>query len=185
MNATTLVLSRSEVMGLLSLPDCIEAVEDAFRLHADGRTLGPGVLGVPAEGGGFHIKAAGLMGERSYFAAKTNANFPDNPRRAGLPTIQGTLVLADARDGRALALMDSGSVTALRTGAATAVAGRYLARPDSRPRPSSGAACRERCSSPRSPRWFRSSGPGCSTSMSIARLRSRRARSAHWSFGWK
>jgi alanine dehydrogenase len=132
MNATTLVLSRSEVMGLLSLPDCIEAVEDAFRLHADGRTLGPGVLGVPAEGGGFHIKAAGLMGERSYFAAKTNANFPDNPRRAGLPTIQGTLVLADARDGRALALMDSGSVTALRTGAATAVAGRYLARPDSR-----------------------------------------------------
>jgi alanine dehydrogenase len=129
---TTLVLSRSDVMGLLSLPDCIEAVENAFRLHADGRTLGPGVLGVPAEGGGFHIKAAGLMGERSYFAAKTNANFPDNPRRAGLPTIQGTLVLADARDGRPLALMDSGSVTALRTGAATAVAGRYLARPDSR-----------------------------------------------------
>jgi hypothetical protein len=35
--------------------------------------------------GGFHIKAAGLVGERSYFAAKTNANFPDNPRRFGLP----------------------------------------------------------------------------------------------------
>src|SRR4029453_2404895 len=109
---TTLVLSRSDVMGLLSLPDCIEAVENAFRLHADGRTLGPGVLGVPAEGGGFHIKAAGLVGERSYFAAKTNANFSENPRRWGLPTIQGMIVLADAGNGTPLAVIESGSVTA-------------------------------------------------------------------------
>jgi hypothetical protein len=42
----------------------------AFCLHADGRTLGPGVLSVPAAGGGFHIKVAGLVGERSYFAAR-------------------------------------------------------------------------------------------------------------------
>ncbi len=129
---TTLVLSRSDVFALLTLPDCIEAVEDAFRLHAAGRTLRPGVLSVRAEGGGFHIKAAGLVGERRYFAAKTNANFPDNPRRAGLPTIQGTVVLADAGNGAPLAVMDSGSVTALRTGAATAVAARHLARPDAR-----------------------------------------------------
>ena len=128
----TLVLSRRDVLELLTLPDCIEAVEQAFRLHADGRTLGPGVLGVPAAGGGFHIKAAGLMGERSYFAAKTNANFPDNGRRFGLPTIQGTVVLADATTGELLALMDSASVTALRTGAATAVAARFLARGDAR-----------------------------------------------------
>src|SRR5204862_3242611 len=98
-----------------------------------GRTLGPGVLGVPAsDGGGFHIKAAGLVGERSYFAAKTNANFPENPRRFGLPTIQGTIVLADASIGTPLAIIESGSVTALRTGAATAVAARYLARRDAR-----------------------------------------------------
>src|SRR6185503_9225110 len=98
-------------------------------LHAEGRTLGPGVLGIPAAGGGFHIKAAGLMGERSYFAAKTNANFPDNPRH-NLPTIQGTVFLADAATGEPLALMESGSVTALRTAAATAVAARFLARQD-------------------------------------------------------
>jgi alanine dehydrogenase len=126
------ILSRRDVVDLLSMRDCIAAVEQAFRLHAEGRTLGPGVLGVPAGGGGFHIKAAGLVGERSYFAAKTNANFPDNPQRSGLPTIQGTVVLADASTGTPLATMDSGSVTALRTGAATAVAARYLARPDSR-----------------------------------------------------
>jgi ornithine cyclodeaminase/alanine dehydrogenase-like protein (mu-crystallin family) len=127
-----LVLGRRDVLDLLSLPDCIEAVEAAFRAHAEGRVLGPGVLGVHAAAGGFHIKAAGLVGERSYFAAKTNGNFPDNPRRHGLPTIQGTLVLADADRGAPLAVMDSSSITALRTGAATAVAARHLARPASR-----------------------------------------------------
>jgi alanine dehydrogenase len=126
------VLSRRDVLDLLTLHDCIDAVEGAFRLHAEGRTLGPGVLGVPATGGGFHIKAAGLVGERSYFAAKTNANFPENPRRFGLPTIQGTIVLADASTGVPLAIIESGSVTALRTGAATAVAAKYLARRDAR-----------------------------------------------------
>lgn len=127
-----LILSRRDVLDVLSLPQCIEAVETAFRLHAERRSLGPGVLAVHAASGGFHIKAAGLVGARSYFAAKTNANFPDNPRRFGRPTIQGTLVLAAADHGAPLAVMDSGSITALRTGAATAVAARYLARRDAR-----------------------------------------------------
>lgn len=127
-----LILSRADVLDLLTLRHCIDAVEEAFRLHAEGRTLGPGVLGVPAGDGGFHIKAAGLIGERRYFAAKTNANFPDNPRRFGRPAIQGTIVLADATTGAPLAVMDSGSVTALRTGAATAVAAKFLARRNAR-----------------------------------------------------
>jgi ornithine cyclodeaminase/alanine dehydrogenase-like protein (mu-crystallin family) len=129
--AATLVLSRSDVLALLSLPECIEAVERTFRLHAEGRTLPPGVLGIHAAGGGFHIKTAGLLGDPAYFAAKTNGNFPANAR-AGLPTIQGTVLLADAGTGVPLAIMDSASVTALRTGAATAVAARHLARGDAR-----------------------------------------------------
>jgi alanine dehydrogenase len=131
-HASILVLSRGDVLDLLSLRDCIDAVERAFRLHAEGRTLGPGVLSVTAADGGFHIKAAGLVGERSYFAAKTNGNFPANPGRFGLPTIQGVVVLADAGTGVPLAVIESGSVTALRTGAATGVAARVLARRDAR-----------------------------------------------------
>jgi alanine dehydrogenase len=127
-----LILSRRDVVDLLSLEDCIDAVERTFRLHAEGRSFGPGALGVPAGDGSFHIKAAGLRGDRSYFAAKTNANFPDNPRRFGLPTIRGTVVLADASDGTPLAVIDSGSITTLRTGAATAVAAKLLARRDAR-----------------------------------------------------
>src|SRR5262245_57677226 len=127
-----LALSRRDVLDLLSLRDCIAAVEQAFRLHAERRPLGPGVLSVPAAVGGFHTKAAGLVGEQSYFAANTNANFPEIPRRFGLPTIRGTVVLADATNGAPLALMESGSITALRTAAATAVAAKFLARDDAR-----------------------------------------------------
>jgi ornithine cyclodeaminase/alanine dehydrogenase-like protein (mu-crystallin family) len=65
-----------------------------------------------------------------YFAAKTNANFPGNAKAHGLPTIQGAILLFDARNGCLLAIMDSAEVTALRTGATTGVAARHLARPD-------------------------------------------------------
>src|SRR5262245_52961295 len=126
----TLVLTRRDVRELLSLDDCIEAVQTAFRLHAEGRSLAPGVLGVPAREGKFHIKAAGLETSRLYFAAKTNGNFPGNPRAHGLPAIQGVIVLCDAGDGSPLAMMDSMEVTERRTAAASAVAARRLARPD-------------------------------------------------------
>jgi alanine dehydrogenase len=127
----TLLLTRKDVSELLTLKDCIEAVEQAFRLHGEGRAPAPGVLGMHAQGGGFHIKTGILPLSRNYFAAKANANFPGNPAR-GLPTIQGVILLFDADNGQVLAAMDSMEITTLRTGAATAVAAKYLARKDSR-----------------------------------------------------
>ena len=132
MDAATLLLTRREVAGLLSLEECIPLVEEAFRLHAEGKTLLPGMLGVRAREGGFHIKAAGLHLAKTYIAVKVNGNFPRNPERHGLPSIQGVIVLCDGENGTPLAIMDSIEVTILRTGAATAVAARHLARHDSR-----------------------------------------------------
>jgi len=126
----TLVLTRADVRRLLGWEECIAAVEAAFRLHAEGRSFAPGVLGVRSREGGFHVKAAGLDLGRLYFAAKTNANFPDNPVRRGLPAIQGLVVLCDGEDGRLLAVLDSMELTLRRTAAATAVAARWLARPE-------------------------------------------------------
>ena len=128
----TLLLTRGDVAELLTLDECIAAVEAGFRRQAEGGAVGPGVLGLHVPDGGFHIKAAGLKLARFYVAAKINANFPDNMARRGLPTIQGVVVLSDGLTGRPLALIDSMEITALRTGAATAVAARYLARPDAR-----------------------------------------------------
>jgi len=129
----TLILKRSEVASLLGLGECIGAVEEAFRLNEEGQSLPPGVLETLTEGGGFHIKAAGLkLAAGTYYAAKVNANFPQNMSRRGLPTVQGVVALFDGESGYPLALMDSIEITALRTGAATAVAAKYLARPDSK-----------------------------------------------------
>ena len=122
----TLLLTRSDVAELLDLDTCISAVEAAFRLHGQGDAH-TGVLGIPVPGGGFHIKAGMMRLSRPYFVAKTNANFPNNPAQHGLPTIQGVVLLADAERGTPLALLDSMEITTLRTGAATAVAAKYLA----------------------------------------------------------
>jgi alanine dehydrogenase len=128
----TLVLTSRDVAELLPMTDCIEAVEAAFRAQAAGDVLPSGVLALHAPAGGFHVKAAGLRHDRLYVAVKVNANFPGNPGTRGLPTIQGIVTLYDGEDGRPLAVMDSMEVTALRTAAATAVAARFLARPDAR-----------------------------------------------------
>ena len=130
--AGTLLLSRSDVERLLTPDECIAAVEDAFRQHALGRAPSPGILGLHADDGSFHIKAALLTLDQPYFAAKTNANFPHNGMRHGLPTIQGIVVLCEAVTGQPLAVMDSMAITALRTAGATAVAAKYLARKNCR-----------------------------------------------------
>jgi len=127
-----LFLAAADVRALLTIDECILAVEHALRLHGQGKTIPPAALGVHVPNGSFHVKAGTLSLVRDYFVAKVNANFPDNPSRHSLPTIQGLIVLCDAQDGVPLALMDSRDITALRTAAATAIAARYLARSDSR-----------------------------------------------------
>ena len=128
----TLLLRRSHVAQLLSLKDCIDAVEEIFRLQGDGKVPAPGVLGIKAPSGGLHIKAGLLRGQRSYIVAKLNTNFSGNSARFGLPTIQGTIVLYDGENGSPLALLDSVDITVKRTAAASAVAAKYLARVNSR-----------------------------------------------------
>ena len=126
------VLSRADLQALMPFADYVDAVGDAFRMYAQGRAASPPPLHIPAQDGGFHVKAATLDLERAYAAIKTNANFPLNRKRAGLPTIQGAILLFDATNGTPLALLDSMEITSQRTAAATALAARYLARPDSR-----------------------------------------------------
>jgi alanine dehydrogenase len=127
---STLLFTRSDVVALLGLTECIDAVAKAFRLHAEGKIAPPGILGMHVEGGSFHIKAAAMPGAPSYFAAKTNANFPGNPNAHGLPTIQGAIVLCDGDTGAVLAILDSIEVTLRRTAAASALAARHLANAD-------------------------------------------------------
>jgi ornithine cyclodeaminase/alanine dehydrogenase len=127
----TLILTRQDIAALMSFSDYVSAVEAAFRLYAEGHALLPGLLHIDAPDGAFHIKAARLSLPRSYVAVKINGNFARNMRQFGLPTIQGAIILCDGASGAPLAFMDSIEITTNRTGAATALAARYLARPDS------------------------------------------------------
>lgn len=123
-----LFLSRQDVRAELGLADCITAVEDVFRDHALGQVpVAPGVLGAHLNDGGFHVKTAGAGTDPCYFAAKINANFPLNPARHHLPTIQGLIALFDGVRGIPLAVMDSIEITVLRTAAASAIAAKHLA----------------------------------------------------------
>ena len=129
--APALLLDRSTVAQLLTLDECLRAVESAFGAHESGKCLRPQLLHVDADGGEFHIKVGGLAGTHSYFACKVNGGFFQNRARLGLPNIVGLILLCDGSTGAPLAVMESGLVTRLRTGAATAIAAKYLARSDS------------------------------------------------------
>ena len=120
----TRLLTRNDVAAVLSPADCLQAVEEAFRNYSEGRAAAPQSLGFHAASGTFHIKAA--LAE--VLATKINANFPENPSRHRLPTIQGVIVVMDIERGTTVAILDSTLITALRTAAATAMAAKYLAR---------------------------------------------------------
>ncbi len=127
-----LLLDTAELRAVLTPEVCLKALEDAYRrLHAAPTDKGRSVA-FEAGQGKFHVKAGLYPGTHDYFAAKVNANFPDNPGAFGLPTIQGLIVLCDGNNGRPLAILQSAELTGRRTAAATVLAAKHGARPDAR-----------------------------------------------------
>lgn len=125
------LLNRSDVAALLAPEDYIEAVESAFAAHGRGTSLSTGLLHIDSHGGEFHVKSSGLELGRTYVGVKVNGAFWKN-RERGLPYVHGGILLFDGETGVPLSAMDSVEITIQRTAAATAVAAKYLARPDSR-----------------------------------------------------
>lgn len=127
-----LLITRGDIVRAMTTADFLVAVEQAFRAAAAGTGSSPPPMHLPAERGGFHAKGASISLERDYVAVKVNGNFPGNPAELGLPTIQGAIMLSDGSNGVLLAILDSIEVTLRRTAAASALAAKLLARPDSR-----------------------------------------------------
>ena len=128
----TLIIARAEVGALMHADDWLAAVEGGFAALAQGKATSPTPMAIAGRGGIFHAKGASIELDRPYVALKLNGNFPDNPATRGWPTIQGALLLCDGETGALLAVIDSIEVTLRRTAAATALAARFLARPESR-----------------------------------------------------
>ena len=128
----TLLLSRDDVARVLTMPACIAAVEGAFAALARGEADMPqrAAIKVPDHHGIFLGMPAYLGGQAEALGLKVVTVYPDNPAKHDLPTTLGTLMLCDPRTGAVTAIMDAGYLTAVRTGAASGVATKYLARED-------------------------------------------------------
>lgn len=126
-----LILTRADIQRVMATADWLAAAETAFRAAASGTAVSPPPMHIPTLRGGFHAKGASIALDRDYVAVKVNGNFPDNPAELGLPTVQGAILLADGSNGVLLAILDSVEVTLRRTAAASALAARLLAKPES------------------------------------------------------
>jgi len=125
-----LYLSRADVEKVgLPMAEIIGAVEAVFRQKGEGRVEMPAKIGIhPAPDDFLHAMPAYVATPRAV-GIKWVGNFLQNPARA-FPTISGLVILNHPETGLPLAVMDCTWITAKRTGAASAVAGKYLARAD-------------------------------------------------------
>jgi ornithine cyclodeaminase/alanine dehydrogenase-like protein (mu-crystallin family) len=127
-----LYLSQADVVAVgISMSEIIAALETAFRAKGEGRTEMPPKPGVHPGGGDNFIHAMpAYIQDLKSAGVKWVSGYPENYKR-GLPYITGLLIYNDVENGLPLAVMDCVWITAKRTGAASAVAARRLARPES------------------------------------------------------
>jgi ornithine cyclodeaminase/alanine dehydrogenase-like protein (mu-crystallin family) len=131
MSDQLLYLSQADVVSVgLTMAEIIAALEEMFREKGEGRVEMPPKPGIHTRPDAFIHAMPAYIPALESAGMKWVSGYPENQKR-GLPYITGLLILNDAETGIPLAVMDCVWVTAMRTGAATAVAAKYLARPDS------------------------------------------------------
>ena len=112
------------------LPQLLDAIEGAYRDVAAGRDRSPIRSRIPM-GSGDLLLMPGLRDGGAGASVKLVTVMPGNPAR-GLPTIHAMVAWLDAGSGEPLAILDGPTLTAMRTGAASGVSTRLLAREDAR-----------------------------------------------------
>jgi ornithine cyclodeaminase/alanine dehydrogenase-like protein (mu-crystallin family) len=126
-----LYLSRQDVEDIgLSMAEIIEVLEDMLLEKGAGRVEMPPKPGIHTRADAFIHAMPAYVPSMAAAGLKWVSGYPANQAR-GLPYITGLLILNDPETGVPLAVMDCTWITAKRTGAATAIAAKYLAREDS------------------------------------------------------
>jgi ornithine cyclodeaminase/alanine dehydrogenase len=132
MEQKILYLSRADVEALdVPMERIIAAIEAMFREKGEGQFEMPPKPGIHPRPDSFIHAMPAYIPSLGSAGMKWVSGFPENVKK-GLPYITGLIILNDPETGVPLAVMDCTWITAKRTGAATAVAAKYLARPDSR-----------------------------------------------------
>jgi ornithine cyclodeaminase/alanine dehydrogenase len=130
----TLLLSKKDVQRCLDMPQCLEIVEQVFRAHGEGKVIMPAKLGLSlGESRGWPSYEAFMNAMPAYLGPmdaaglKWAGGWKQNPRK-GLPYVMATILLIDPSSGLLLSVVEGSYITNLRTGAATGVAAKYLAK---------------------------------------------------------
>src|SRR5205085_7201176 len=121
------LFTARHVYEAVSPARAIEAVRDAFVAYARREWTMPPKVYVPAYPAGDFRAMPALGGGHALL--KWITSFPGNPAK-GIPTVMGVVLLSSAEDGRLVAMLDAGAVTAVRTGAAAVLAAETLGRAD-------------------------------------------------------
>ncbi len=122
-------LTGPQVADVVSMAEAIEAVRRAYEALSAGSAHAPVRTSVQLPDGGTTLSMLASLPEQGVTTVKVVSVFPDNPSR-GLPTVLGLVSVYDSSTGAPLAVMEAGTLTAIRTGAASGVATDLLARPD-------------------------------------------------------
>jgi alanine dehydrogenase len=126
----TLLLNKNDVASVLEMKDCMDAMESAFAELANGTAVLPLRTAItPPEGLSLYMPA--YLKEMGALACKVVTVYKNNPQKHNLPTTIGKVLLQDPITGDVICIMNGGYLTAVRTGAASGVATKYLARTDS------------------------------------------------------
>ena len=128
-----LLLDRQTIMGLLDMDKMIEILELAFGELASGSAIMPQRTAVAdADVNGWYAFMPAQLKNMGALGVKAVTVYKDNPAGHGLPATLATIALMDSRTGQTTAVMDGGYITAMRTGAVTGLATKYLARANSK-----------------------------------------------------
>lgn len=124
-----LLLTRDDVVKVLQMNDCMDVVEKAFVELANGTAVLPLRIPItPPDGLALYMPA--YLKEMGALACKVVTVYKNNPAKHKMPVVIGKVLLQDPANGDVICIMDGGYLTAVRTGAVSGVATKYMARPD-------------------------------------------------------
>jgi len=128
----TILLSKSDIQGVITEKDVVEIVDRTYKDFGEGTVLNPTKLTLDlGEQGGWPLYGASLNAMPAYIGwlesagIKWAGGFSNNPK-VGLPFVNAMILLVNPRNGQFIAVMEGALITAMRTGAQSAVALKYL-----------------------------------------------------------
>ena len=126
------ILTKENVASLLTMQDALKYVEKAYKQLTLGNAIVPQRIAITDPAPGLTLIMPGIIGgEMGALATKIVSVYKQNPEKYSMPTVLAKIMVQDINTGDVVGIMDGSLITAIRTGAATGVSVKYLARNDS------------------------------------------------------